>query len=96
MHWSAKDLSDPSKTLVRFIDGRLYSILRDRSKMKPTYTLGDEFGMIDGMPKHRGPLSEASLLTTLNSEAAEPVTMGEAMRMRADHRVQSKLKQAAG
>lgn len=95
MHWAAKDLSDPSKTLVRLVDGRLYSILRDRSKMKPTYTLGDEFGMIEGLPKHQGPLSEARLLAALNSEGAVPVSMGDAMRMRAEHRAQVKNKASA-
>jgi hypothetical protein len=95
MYWSAKDLSDPSKSLVRFIDGRLYSILPDRSK-KATYALGDEFGVIDGNPKHQGPLSEARLISILNGGGAEPVSLGDAMRMRADYRVHSKLKQAAG
>jgi hypothetical protein len=93
MLWTPKDLEDSGGVkLVRFIDGRLYSILRDRFKMKPTYTLGDEFGMIEGAPKHQGPLSEAVLLATLNGEGAESVSMGDAMRMRAEHRVKVKQK----
>jgi len=96
MHWSAKDLANPNNSLVRFIDGRLYSILRDRAKMKPTYSLGDEFGLIEGAPKHQGPMSEAGLLAMLNGEAAEPVSLGDAMRIRADHRVRVKNQKAAG
>jgi hypothetical protein len=94
-YWSAKDLTDPTNKLVRFRDGRLFSILPDRTKQKPTYTLGDEFGMIEGAPKHQGPMSEAGLLATLNGEGAKPVSHGDAMRIRADHRVKVKNEKAA-
>jgi hypothetical protein len=92
MYWSTKDVSDPNNTLVRFIDGRLYSILRDRTKQKPTYTLGDEFGLIEGKPAHHGPMSEGLTLAVLNAQGAEPISLGDAMRMRADHRVLCKNK----
>lgn len=91
MFWTPKNLEDDGNVkLVRFLDGRLFSILRDRTKAKPTYTLGDEFGIIEGKPQHRGPISEASLLLALNSDGAVPVSLGDAQRMRADHRVKVK------
>ncbi|HVZ17224.1 MAG TPA: hypothetical protein VG897_08915 [Terriglobales bacterium] len=94
MHWTSKDLEDRSGVrLVRFIDGRLFSVLPDRSKRNLTYTLGDEFGIIEGKPQHQGPLSEARLLSILNSEAAKPISLGDAQRVRAEHRV--KVKQQA-
>lgn len=93
MFWTPKDLEDTGVKLVRFRDGGLFSILRDRTKMSPTYTLGDEFGMIEGAPQHKGPLSERLLLTILNEEGAKPISLGDAQQARADHRV--KVKQQA-
>lgn len=88
MHWTAKELKDDgSVKLVRFVDGRLFSILRDRTKKSPTYTLGDELGMIEGSPMHQGPLSEGLLLAILNAGGAKVVSLGDAQRIRADHRV---------
>lgn len=87
MHWTPKELEDDgSVKLVRFVDGRLFSILRDRTKKNPTYTLGDELGMIERSPKHQGPLSERLLLTILNEEGARPISLGDAQQMRANHR----------
>ena len=91
MHiWTTKDLEDTGVKLVRFADGGLFSILRDRTKKNPTFTLGDEFGLIDGNPKHQGPLSETLTLLILRSEGAKPISLGDAQQLRADHRVKVK------
>lgn len=95
MHWITKDLAEDGVKLVRFIDGRLFSILRDKNKNTPTYSLGDEFGLIEGNPQHEGPLTEGLLLTILNTEAAEPVSLGDAQRIRADYRVTVKQRAAS-
>jgi len=92
MFWTPKDLQGGGLNLVRFRDGGLYSILRDRTKKNPTYTLGDELGMIEGNPKHQGPLSEHLLLIMLNDAGATPISLGDAQQVRADYRV--KVKQA--
>lgn len=93
MFWTPKEISDDAGVkLVRMLDGRLYSILRDRGKKVPIYTLGDEFGLIEGKPQHRGPLSEALLLSILNNDGAKPISLGDAQQIRADHRVKTKIK----
>jgi hypothetical protein len=90
MFWTLKDLEDSSGKLVRFNDGGLFSILRDRTKKNPTYTLGDELGMIEGAPNHQGPLSERLLLAILNEGRAKFISLGDAQQVRADHRVKMK------
>ena len=92
MYWTRKDLENSGVRLVRFIDGRLFSILRDKTKKNPTYTLGDEFGLIEGKPQHQGPLSEAHVISILNAEGAKPISLGDAQQVRADHRVKIKRK----
>ncbi len=93
MLWTSKELADDTDIkLVRTLDGRLYTILPDRMKKIPTYVLSDEFGVIEGKPQHRGPLSEAHLLSILNGDGATPITLGDAQRARADHRARVKMK----
>lgn len=95
MHnWTPRDLEGNGLKLVRVGDGGLFSILRDRTKKNPTYTLGDELGLIEGSPKHQGPLSEGLLLAILNSEGAKPISLGDAQQVRAEYRV--KVRQGPG
>jgi hypothetical protein len=90
MHWTKKDIKNDDVQLVQFFDGRLFSILRDRNKREPTYSLGDEFGLIEENPQHQGPYSEECLLSVLTSQGAMPVSVSDAQRIRADHRVRVK------
>ena len=88
MLWTPKELEENEKVnLVRFRDGRLFSILPTRDRKGVRYTLGDEFGTIEGNPQHRGPLNEIVLLSILNNEGATRNSLGDAQQMRANHRV---------
>ena len=97
MYWTAKGLEDTGDVkLVRFADGRLFSILPDRNKKPPKYTLFDELGVIEGSPQHQGPMSQDLLTSILNSSGATPISLGDAKLVRADHRAKVRQKEPGG